>query len=342
MSVTIFDVAKHAGVSYGTVSRVLNGKKNVSDTARDQVQRAVKALGYVANRQAQGLAGGRSNVIGILVRDLATGYIGEIIAGVDEELATHGFDLMLQTTHRLAGDEQKLAELFSSQLAEGLIVVLPRQPELYLKILRQRRFPCVLVDHQGLGLEVSAVGAANFEGALTATDYLIGLGHRRIGFITGTVSMGCAQERLRGYQCALKRHGLRLDSHLIFRGDFQQAQGYVGAKQLLGLKSRPTAIFASNDTMAFGAMEVARELGLGIPSDLSIIGFDDIPQTESVHPPLTTVHQPLRNMGREAARMLVRRIQGSMDQVMWVELPTSLIVRQSCREPSLKRRRGDK
>jgi LacI family transcriptional regulator len=334
MSVTIFDVAQAAGVSYGTVSRVLNGKKNVSDSAREQVMKAVEALGYVANRQAQTLAGGRPSVVGLLVRDVATGYIGEIVAGVDEELMAHGYDLMLQTTHRVAGDEKKLADMFSSQLASGLIVVLPRHPESYLGILRQRSFPCVLVDHQGIGMDVSSVGASNFDGAVSATEYLIGLGHRRIGFISGTRSMGCASERLRGFEWALKKNGLRGDPKLIATGDFQQQQGYACARELLSLRPRPTALFASNDVMAYGAMEAARELGLRIPEDISIIGFDDVPQSEAVHPPLTTVRQPLKEMGRSAARMLVKRIAGAdagaSDPVSRIELPTSLTIRQSC------------
>lgn len=341
MSVTIFDVAKQAGVSYGTVSRVLNGKKNVSDTAREQVLKAAESLGYVANRQAQGLAGGRSRVVGLLVRGLSTAYMGEIISGVDEELMTLGYDLMLQTTHRVAevkglasvdSVEKKLAETFASQLAEGLIVVLPHHPESYMGILCQRSFPCVLVDHQGIGIDTLSVGATNFEGALTATEYLINLGHRRIGFITGTMTMGCATERLRGYERALKQHGLRLDPRLVAEGDFQQQQGYACAHHLLSLKARPTAIFASNDVMAFGAMEAARDLGLRIPDDVSIVGFDDVPQAESVHPPLTTVRQPLREMGRAAARLLVKRINGAGDLVTRIQLPTSLTVRQSCSE----------
>jgi LacI family transcriptional regulator len=338
MAATIFDVAKEAGVSYGTVSRVLNGKKNVSDAARDQVLKAAESLGYVANRQAQGLAGGRSRVVGLLVRGLSTAYMGEIISGVDEELMAHNYDLLLQTTHRVAemksvaSVEKKLAETFASQLAEGLIVVLPHDPESYMGVLRQRSFPCVLVDHQGIGMDTLSVGATNFEGALAATEYLINLGHRRIGFVTGTMTMGCATERLRGYERALKQHGLRYDAKLVARGDFQQPQGYACTHQLLSLKPRPTAIFASNDVMAFGAMEAARDLGLRIPDDVSIVGFDDVPQAESVHPPLTTVRQPLREMGRAAARLLVKRINGDGDLITRIQLPTSLTVRQSCSE----------
>src|SRR6266700_2134930 len=307
--ITIFDVAKEAGVSYSTVSRVINNKEHVSPEKRERVLRAMAELGYVANVQARTLAGGRSHIVGLLVHGLDTSYIGEIMKGIDNELNHASYDLMLYTTHRRKMKESAYVVKLTRNLVDGLLLVLPRNAEAYLETLRQRHFPHVLVDHQGLPtVEAPAVGATNWQGAYEAASYLVALGHRRIGFITGTMDVGCAQERLAGYKAALEKHGLVIDLELIREGDFFQPRGYICAKGLLALAEPPTAIFASNDISAFGVMEAVRDHGLQIPRDISIVGFDDIPQAASVHPPLTTVRQPLEEMGSIAARMLLKYI----------------------------------
>jgi LacI family transcriptional regulator len=284
------------------------------------------------------LAGGRSHVIGLLVRDLSTSYIGEIIRGIDDELASAGYDLMLYTTHRRTDEAGQIAAL-TRGLADGLLLVLPRNPGAYGATLRQRDFPHVLIDHQGIKDTSPAVAATNEQGSCAATRYLIGLGHRRIGFITGNMDMGCAQDRLAGYRQALKAHDLSFAPELVWHGDFHQPEGYAGAQALLSLPDPPTAIFASNDVMAFGVMEAARDRGLRIPDDISIIGFDDIPQAASVNPPLTTVRQPLRQMGGEAARLLLKRINDSKFPDECIELPTELVVR--CSTAALSPKGGD-
>jgi len=192
----------------------------------------------------------------------------------------------------------------------------------------------VLIDHQGIGDYARSVGATNWQGAYDATRYLLGLGHRRIGFITGALDLGCAVDRLGGYQAALSDHNLLSDPALIATGDFHRPQGFAGAQALLDLPERPTAILASNDEMAFGAMEAARVNGLRIPDDISVVGFDDIPQASAVHPPLTTVRQPLHEMGRTATQMLLQLIADPQLQVGRVALPTELVERQSCCPPA--------
>ncbi|MBV9229679.1 MAG: LacI family DNA-binding transcriptional regulator [Chloroflexi bacterium] len=330
--VTIFDVAKEAGVSYSTVSRVINNKEYVSEDKRERVLRAMAQLGYVANIQARSLAGGRTNIVGLLVHTLNNAYIGEIIKGIDNEMAEAHYDLMLYTTHRRKTRESVYVTKLTRNPVDGLLLVLPRNAEAYLETLRKRRFPHVLVDHQGISqnMPVPSIGAENWKGAYEATRYLLQLGHRRIGFITGTMDMGCAQDRLTGYKAALQDHGLSIAPELINEGDFLQPRGYSCAKELLALPEPPTAIFASNDMSAFGVMEAVRDYGLQIPRDISIIGFDDIPQAEHVHPPLTTVRQPLEEMGRRAARLLLQYIAQPAAEVERIELPTELIVRQSC------------
>lgn len=328
--VTIIDVAQEAGVSYSTVSRVVNNKDVVDEATRARVIQAINKLGYVANRQARSLAGGSSQVIGLLVRDLGTGYIGEIIRGIDNELAKAQYDLMLYTTHRRRTEESTVA-MMTQGMADGLLLVLPREPEAYLASLNERNFPYVLIDHQGIAKDEPAVAAENWRGGFEATEHLINLGHRRIGFVTGNMEMGCALDRLAGYRAALEQNGISIDEELIQKGNFFQPDGYAAGEALLGLSEPPTAIFASNDVMAFGVMEAVRDRALRIPDDISIVGFDDIPQATFVHPPLTTVRQPLEEMGRTAARNLLAVI-GDPDQTPErIELPTELIIRQSCR-----------
>jgi LacI family transcriptional regulator len=330
-NVTIIDVAQEAGVSYATVSRVLNNDPHVKPETRERVIHSIAHLGYTVNQQARNLAGGRSHVIGLLVPDLGTGYIGEIIRGVDEALAAAQYDLMLYTTHRRKTKESAYVTSLTQGMTDGLLLVLPRDPEEYLASLRQRRFPYVLVDHQGIGDVESAVGATNWQGGYDATKYLIELGHRRIGFITGTMDLGCSRDRLEGYRAALRDCGLPIDPLLIREGDFWQPSGFSAAQSLLALSEPPTAIFASNDVMAFGVMEAVRDRGLRIPEDISIVGFDNIPQAEHVSPQLTTVQQPLADMGREATRMLLALVQEPARPYRRVELPTQLIVRASTR-----------
>jgi LacI family transcriptional regulator len=328
--VTIVDVAREAGVSYTTVSRVLNDKGNVKPETRERVLTAMTRLGYVVDQRARSLAGGRSQVIGLLVHDVGTSYIGEIIRGIDAELASAQYDLLLYTTHRRKTKESAHVITLTRGMADGLLLVLPRDPGAYLEILRQLRFPHALVDHQGGDEEAPAVAAANWRGAYKATEYLIELKHRRIGFITGAMDQICAQDRLAGYKTALTDHGIAFDPELVYEGDFFQPQGYAGASVLLELPHPPTAIFASNDVSAFGVMEAVRDHRLRIPDDVSVLGFDDIPQAAHVHPPLTTVRQPLEEMGRTATRMLLEHIKDPLRLPERVELPTELVLRQSC------------
>jgi LacI family transcriptional regulator len=329
-AVTIFDVAREAGVSYGTVSRVLNNRDHVKPETREAVIQAMRRLGFVANSQARSLAGGPSQVIGLLVHSLSTSYIGEIVRGIDFELEAANYDLMLYTTHRRKMKESAYVATLTRGLADGLLLVLPRNAEDYLRRLRAREFPYILIDHQGNGDYERSVGATNWQGAHDATHYLITLGHRRIGFVTGALDLGCAVERLAGYHAALDQQGIPPDPALVYTGDFFQPSGYAAGLALLALPEPPTAIFASNDEMAFGVMAAARSRALRIPHDLSIVGFDDIPQAATSYPALTTVRQPLEDMGRVATRSLIELIADPQLRVERVALPTALVVRESC------------
>lgn len=328
--ITIVDVAAEAGVSFGTVSRVINSDAHVRPETRRRVLEAMERLGFVANRQARSLAGGKTNCIGLLVPDLGTGYIGEIIRGIDAELTLQEIDLILYTTHRIASKEANYVANLATGMVDGLLLVLPRNPADYVGALTQRNFPFVLIDHQGTGQDCPAVGATNWQGAYDATEYLINLGHRRIGFITGSMDLGCAQERLAGYRAALRTYHLPDEPALIYEGTFFQPDGYAGAEALLNLPNPPTAIFSSNDVMAMGVMDAIRNRGLRIPDDISVLGFDDIPQAALVRPALTTVRQPLEKMGRVAAQMLLDLLASPEQKLQRMELPTKLVIRESC------------
>lgn len=328
--VTIFDVADLAGVSYTTVSRVINNKEHVSPEKRGRVLQAMAQLGYVTNLQARSLAGGSSHVIGLLVNYLGSGYAAEIMRGIDEALQENQYDLLLYSAHTHKTRESAYVAKLTRHLADGLLLILPQNAQSYLDALQQRHFPYVVIDYLSDEQNVPSVVATNYQGAYDATTYLLQLGHRRIGFITGDMKTGSARLRLAGHTSALNDHGIFADPQLIREGLFFQPQGYQCTHELLALPDPPTAIFASNDTMAFGVMEAARERGLRLPDDLSIIGFDDIPQASHVHPPLTTVRQPLRDMGRRAALLLLHSIAHPEAEIERIELPTELIVRNSC------------
>jgi LacI family transcriptional regulator len=331
--VTIVDVARKSGVSLGTVSRVINNDAHVAPDTREHITKVMQEMGYVANRQARSLRGSKTNVIGVLVPDLGTSYIGEIMHGIDNELAIAGLDLMLFTTHRTAIKEANYVANLVHGMVDGLLLVLPRNPADYTGSLTHRKFPFVLIDHQGGGAPCPAVGATNWQGAYNATEYLVKLGHRRIGFITGSMDLGAATDRLAGYKSALRTHHLPEDPRLIYNGSFAQLDGYAGACALLDIEDSPTAIFASNDAMAMGAMDAVRNCGLRIPEDISIVGFDDVPQAALVRPALTTVRQPLEQMGGVATQMLLDLLKNPDKPIERIELPTELVVRGSTSNP---------
>jgi LacI family transcriptional regulator len=330
-NITILDVAKEAGVSFGTISRVLNEDKHVKAETRERVLRAIDRLGFVANRQARILAGGKSGTVGVLVPDLGTEYIGEIMRGADAELALGGYGIILYTTHRIAKKEADYVAACLQGMADGLLLVLPRNPSDFVGTLVRRKFPFMFIDHQGTGKDSASVSAANWQGAYEATEYLIGLGHKRIGFITGWVDLKPAQDRLKGFQSALRTNHIAEDAELILEGTFAQPDGYHAGLHFLSLKNPPTAVFASNDVMAMGVMDAVRERGLSVPEDVSVVGFDDIYQSAHVHPALTTVRQPLEKMGCVASQMLLEIMRNPEGKRERIELPTELVIRDSCR-----------
>jgi LacI family transcriptional regulator len=284
-------------------------------------------LGYVANLRARSLAGGKSNVLGLLVDDLNSSYISQVARGIDEAVASHGYDLLLSTMHMRERTTQYIESLLNG-FAEGLIVLLAGGFGRYLGEVEQRSFPVVLIDHEPVS-QVPVVKADNDTGTREAVGHLAALGHQRIGFITGNLDVASARERLDAFRSEVTRLHLDTREDLIVRGNFMIDGGTSGARQLLGLSKPPSAVFASSDMAAFGVMQVAREKGVSIPKDLSLVGFDDLPESSYVTPGLTTVRQPMRDMGLLAAEMLMGEIEEGHARTSTVELPTELVIRET-------------
>lgn len=331
--VTIIDVAREAGVSYSTVSRVVNNKSYVKPETREKVTRAMNRLGYQVNLQARLLAGGNSQVIGLLVHNMTTQYMVEIFKGIEDVLAASDFELMLYTTHRRRTKESAFVNMMARGLADGLLIVLPREPEAYLQSLREREIPYVLIDQVGVDENDLAVISTNKQGGYDATKHLLDLGHQRVGIITGWMDMVSARDRLEGYKEALGDNRIPIDETLIVEGDFDKLSGYEGAHNLLNLAEPPTAVFVCNDVMAQGAMEAIRERGLQIPGDVSIVGFDDIPLAAVLNPPLTTLRQPMEDLGRRATELLLALINNPDEEQNSILLSTELVVRESTAPP---------
>jgi LacI family transcriptional regulator len=336
---TIFDVARISGVSYSTVSRVVNGHVNVKPATRQRVQSAMAELGYVPHLTARALASGRTQTIGLLAQEIDNPFFSVVIKGVDQEVSLAGYDLLLCTTHSRREHEAQYVARLSHGMVDGLLIVLPTGLPEYVTQLRAERYPFVLIDHDSDAPGCTVVNAANRTGTREGIAYLISLGHRRIGFITGREEVGAARERLAGYEDALKGAGIPRDDQLVVRGDFLEGRGRVAALELLALPRPPSAIFASSDAAAFGVLAAARDARLRVPEDLSVLGFDDIVEASYVGVGLSngvglsTVRQPLREMGRVAVQRLVRLLGDRTEPPVRVILETELVVRQTTAPP---------
>jgi LacI family transcriptional regulator len=330
LRVTLEDVAELAQVSKMSVSRVLNHKPGVSEATRRRVTNAAERLGYEINPNPSARPS-ESKMIALLIPDITTAYMGEILRGVSNAAEQLDCGLVLYT-QGLANHSERTSFYLSHlnpNMIDGVLLVVPRSYEAIVTDLQERNLPYAIIDHHnGTGSE-SSVTATNRKGMLDATRHLLALGHRRIGFITGRLDIVCSQDRLQGYRNGLAEVGIPFDAELIREGDFHQSSGFHNAQSLFQLADPPTAIIASNDLMAFGVMDAARAARLRIGHDLSIIGFDDLYLAVQTYPPLTTVRQPLAEMGAAALDMLLTQLQGYQSLVSHRELPTELIVRES-------------
>ncbi|GAA1595643.1 LacI family DNA-binding transcriptional regulator [Actinoplanes couchii] len=324
---TLAAIARAAGVSVPTVSKVVNGRADVAPETRERVANLLAGHGYVA-RGPGGARPERRSVALVFDAMRAMNNL-ETLRGVLEAAADGGVDVVVDVV-----PDDPLGARWARRMTAGgragVILVTSGITGQQWRHFTEQRLPIVMIDPVNLpGPEVPSVGASNFNGGMAATEHLLELGHRRVGFIEGPPASMMSIARLHGYRAALSRAGIAADPELTIAADFSFDGGFAAATRLLAREPRPTAIFASNDLQAFGAIEAARILGLRIPEDLSIAGFDDTPAAQWSAPPLTSVRQPFAEMGRVAMRSLLRLADGGELESPRVELATRLIVRKS-------------
>jgi len=328
--VTIREIAELAGVSIATVSRVVNGRDDVSEETREAVQRIVREHGYSANRSARGLSAGRTGFVGVTVPMVAPPYFTLILEGAAEALDELDMRIVLCPTGHQHDREVTLLERLMHGTTDGAILILPEETNDELDVLVNHGYRFVVVDPlMRLDERISGVSSANTAGADQAMRHLLELGHRRIAAITGPRGWFATEERRRGYHAALAAEGIMPEPALEVEGDFQIEGGVNAGEQLLDLPDRPTAIFAFNDNLAIGLIQAARARGLRVPEDVSVVGFDDTELASIVSPGLTTIRQPLAEMGRMAVSLLTRALDNQRFEALHVELATRLIVRGS-------------
>ncbi len=324
--VTIGDVAARAGVSIATVSRVVNGRYGVASATVTRVQGVIDELGYESSLIASSLRSQRTNVIGILVSGIEP-FSAELLKGAARELQGSGFELIVYSGGMLGkqGWERRSLSRLGGTLTDGIILVTPTIVDV------PAVHPIVAVDPHLGGSAIPTVAAQNYEGALIATNHLLGLGHRRIGFLAGRSDLESARKREAGYRSALEAAGIAFDPDLVAAGEYTEETAAAPARALLQLADRPTAIFAANDLSAIQVLRTAGELGLSVPDDVSIVGFDNIPESAMTEPPLTTVDQSIQTLGAEAVRILIERIERPDGDTAThhVTLPTALVTRRS-------------
>lgn len=320
--VTIADIAREAGVSVPTVSKVLNGKNEVAPETRDRIERLIEKHRYARRSRKDSRAG----LVDLVFPSLDSEWDVEIIRGVEQ--VAHG--AKMGTVVSAVHGRGSWLDNLSTRRSDGVILaVSPLTPKQSDRIAALG-LPVVAIDPTGsTSPDVPSVGATNWTGALTATEHLISLGHQRIAFIGGPEHLQCSRARADGYRSALTGAGLEVTTDLVRNGDFSHEAGHKAMAQLLETGTPPTAVFAGNDQQAQGAYQAAGEHGLRIPDDISIIGFDDLPLARWTNPPLTTIRQPIAEMAAQAMRMLLRYLETGEFGTKRVELATELIIRSS-------------
>lgn len=325
---TLMDVARHAGVSPSTVSRILNGTAKVSDDKREAVLAAIAKMNFAPNQMAQGLKKGRSLTIGIVVQDISSPFFDETLRGVDDGLKGTGYASVIVSGHWNADEEAERIRLLLARKVDGIILLSGRiSDQAVLGFSTQRPIVSTgraLHTRTALGFKIN-----NEYGAYLAVRHLIELGHRRIAFISGPANNMDADERLEGYRRALLEAGIDADPQLIVEGNYHESSGMLAMNRLFDTHQQFTAVFAANDLSAYGARLALYRKGIRVPDDISLVGFDDLPGSSYTTPPLTTIRQPLYDIGRIATHALLRIING--EDAQGEIPPLELIVRETTR-----------
>ncbi|WP_213450325.1 LacI family DNA-binding transcriptional regulator [Rhizomonospora bruguierae] len=329
MPITIADVAARAGVSKTTVSRVLNGKGELDESTAARVREVIAELGYVPSARAVGLARGRTRIVGMLVPSLTWPWMGEVLQGAVDVVETEGYGLLLFTCNR--GDEsmRQFASQVSAKSFDGLLVIEPEGTLEYIAGLHGRGLPVVMIDDRAHQPLFPSVATTNRSGAHAAGAHLLALRRYRPLVITGLERFGCTQERLAGFADAYTFAGYPIDPAMVVEGDFTFDCGRRAVRRALADGLIFDAVFAHNDLSAAGAMAAVREAGKSVPEDVAVVGFDDLTLAAHTDPPLSSVHQPLRQMGETAARLLISHFEGAPLPSVPTVIPTTFTIRAS-------------
>jgi LacI family transcriptional regulator len=328
--VSIIDVARRAGVSPATVSRVLNKTANVSPELKERVLSAVSELNYVPDPFAHGMRTKRTRSIGLIISDITNPFFPELARGVEDYVSSLGYSLILCNTDAKPENEKRYVELLLNKGIDGLMFTSLRIGEDVIRSLLNDGIPCILVGRKPENIEgLVYVVTDNYRGGCIAGEYLFSLGHRRFAHISGPLDNSAGRERLAGFIDALKKRGIKEKDITIINSDFTMEGGYKSAEDILRLETLPSGIFFANDAMAIGALQRFWEDRIGIPETFSIIGFDNIKVSGLVSPPLTTISQEIYRIGQLSARELIKIIEGEKGEPVILE--PKLIERRSCR-----------
>jgi len=324
------DVAEKAGVSITSVSHFINDTRPISDALKTQIEHAMLDLHFQPNALARSLRLKQTNSVGIIVPDSANPFFASVTRSIEKALFAHQYNVILGNSDGNLDRALLYLKVMTERQVDGLIFIDVGAPsDILNNALRNLTIPILLIDRIVPGVEVDYVTVTNIQGGFDATQHLISLGHRRIACVTGPQGLTASIDRVAGYRRALNKATIPLNDDLIFTGDFQFESGYEGAHHLLGLSPRPTAIFACNDLMAVGVIRAATELGIDVPTQLSVVGFDDIPLAKFSSPTLTTVSQPTEEIGMMTAKRLLERMQNQELPPEQQILKTQLLIRQT-------------
>ncbi|NUK30206.1 LacI family DNA-binding transcriptional regulator [Parageobacillus sp. VR-IP] len=329
MKVTIYDVAKQAGVSISTVSRVINNTGRISEKTRKKVLKVMEELHYQPSMVASALTGKRTRTIGLIIPDVANPFFSEIARKVEDRGRELGFNVLMCNTDNNAETEEMYLSLLKQKSVDGIIIGTTTKNYTVLNQLLQEKFPLAFIAQDIPELAINVVRVDDFLGGYQAVSHLVSLGHKRIAIMLGNLSRTSDKYRLQAYRQVLEENGLKYEEKWIVCTDYSLKDGKRAALELLQSSPRPTAIFACFDSLAIGVYQAAKELGLHIPNDLSVVGFDNTILSTIVDPPLTTVAQPIDEMGRQVVDLLIDEIEGNNGTKQRIILPPELIIRQS-------------
>jgi len=330
--VTIKDVAAHVGVSYQTVSRVINDRPDVAPKTRKRVLQAIEELGYQPSAIARSLVSQRTHTLGLITADFSDYFFTQVIGGAEIAARERGYFFILGSSERKPEDEPVYVRLLTERQVEGILFARPstEKDTSHIRALLHQGVPLVTTAYYLEGEKLTVVDVDNVDGGQQATECLVRSGHRNIGLIKGPAGWKSVDDRTRGYKLALERRGIHFREELIEGGDWSEESGYKAMKRLLQKAPQITALFAQNDRMAIGAMRALREAGRRIPEDVAVVGYDDIPVAAYCEPPLSTIRQPMREVGRVAAELLLEAIENPEAERRMVLLKAELIIRESC------------